>query len=167
MGDLTILLVLLTFRIGCGSAIVRRIAEVSLFFCVCLPRCWLARVLSGLSVSSSPSFPESYFKHYIDNMSKHEGTLEMHVADSDASMNDFNGTSEDAKDMDRLGLAQELKVYASRIEQLVVAQRSRSYRGTSVQSRSSASPVLSCVPGWGSCRELTWMLGVQQYFEHH
>ena len=46
-------------------------------------------------------------------MSKHEGTLETYVASSDASLDDFNGTSEDARDMDRLGRAQELKVYTT------------------------------------------------------
>jgi hypothetical protein len=46
-------------------------------------------------------------------MSKHEGTLETHIADSDASLDGFNGTSEDARDMDRLGRAQELKVFYS------------------------------------------------------
>jgi hypothetical protein len=46
----------------------------------------------------------------IDIMSKHESALETHVADSDASLDGFNGTSEDARDMDRLGRAQELKV---------------------------------------------------------
>ena len=46
-------------------------------------------------------------------MFKHESALETHVADSDASLDGFNGTSEDAKDMDRLGRAQELKVCAT------------------------------------------------------
>jgi hypothetical protein len=43
-------------------------------------------------------------------MSKYEGALETHVADSNSSLDEFNGTSEDARDMDRLGRAQELKV---------------------------------------------------------
>lgn len=46
-------------------------------------------------------------------MSKNEGALETQVADSDASLDGSNGTSEDAKDMDRLGRAQELKVYVA------------------------------------------------------
>jgi hypothetical protein len=47
-------------------------------------------------------------------MSKHEGTPETNVVvDSDASLDGFNGTSEDARDMHRLGRAQELKVYAA------------------------------------------------------
>jgi hypothetical protein len=50
-------------------------------------------------------------------MSKHEGTLETQVADSDASMDEFNGTREDAKDMNRLGRAQELKVRARCMQQ--------------------------------------------------
>jgi len=43
-------------------------------------------------------------------MSKYENALETHVADSDVSMSEFNGTVEDARDMDRLGRAQQLKV---------------------------------------------------------
>ena len=46
-------------------------------------------------------------------MSKNEGALETQVVDSDGSLDGFNGTSEDARDMHRLGRAQELKVYVA------------------------------------------------------
>lgn len=71
---------------------------------------------AGLDFTSLPPLSSlSFFflgsmRSLVDIMSKHENTLETHVADSDVSMSDFNGTVEDAKDMDRLGRAQQLKV---------------------------------------------------------
>jgi hypothetical protein len=65
-------------------------------------------ILLDLSFSSLLPFSS------VDNMSKREGALETNVVvDSDASLDEFNGTSEDARDMHRLGRAQELKVYAT------------------------------------------------------
>jgi len=44
-------------------------------------------------------------------MAKTHDAVEMRVADSDGSIDGFSGTSEDAKDMYRLGRSQELKVW--------------------------------------------------------
>jgi hypothetical protein len=43
-------------------------------------------------------------------MAKTENAVEMRAADSDSSLDGFHGSSEDAKDMYRLGRSQELKV---------------------------------------------------------
>ena len=46
-------------------------------------------------------------------MTKNDNVVEMRAAaDSNSSLDDFHGTSEDAKDMCRLGRSQELKVRA-------------------------------------------------------
>ena len=50
----------------------------------------------------------------IDTMSKRGNALQTQLTDSDVSMDEFNGTIEDAKDTDRLGRAQQLKVYKFR-----------------------------------------------------
>jgi hypothetical protein len=44
-------------------------------------------------------------------MAKTHDGVEMRAADSDGSIDGFSGTSEDAKDMYRLGRSQELKVW--------------------------------------------------------
>jgi hypothetical protein len=44
-------------------------------------------------------------------MAKTHDAVEMRAADSDGSIDGFSGTSEDAKDMYRLGRSQELKVW--------------------------------------------------------
>jgi hypothetical protein len=43
-------------------------------------------------------------------MTKTGNAVEMRAADSDSSLDGFHGSSEDAKDMYRLGRSQELKV---------------------------------------------------------
>ena len=43
-------------------------------------------------------------------MAKNDNVVEMRAADSSSSLDDFRGTSEDAKDMYRLGRSQDLKV---------------------------------------------------------
>ena len=43
-------------------------------------------------------------------MSKTHNAVEMRAADSDGSLDGYSGTSQDAKDMYRLGRSQELKV---------------------------------------------------------
>lgn len=44
-------------------------------------------------------------------MSKTHDAVEMRAADSDGSLDGHSGTSQDAKDMYRLGRSQELKVW--------------------------------------------------------
>lgn len=44
-------------------------------------------------------------------MSKTHDAVEMRAADSDGSLDEYSGTSQDAKDMYRLGRSQELKVW--------------------------------------------------------
>jgi hypothetical protein len=44
-------------------------------------------------------------------MAKIHDAVEMRAADSDGSIDGYSGTSEDAKDMYRLGRSQELKVW--------------------------------------------------------
>ena len=46
-------------------------------------------------------------------MAKNDNVVEMRAADSSSSLDDFRGTSEDAKDMYRLGRKQELSVRTS------------------------------------------------------
>jgi hypothetical protein len=43
-------------------------------------------------------------------MAKSANAINMRAADSDSSLDEYQGTSEDAKDMYRLGRSQQLKV---------------------------------------------------------
>lgn len=61
----------------------------------------LSRRYSSLSCATVP----------IVAMSKTHDTVEMRAADSDGSVDGYSGTSQDAKDMYRLGRSQELKVW--------------------------------------------------------
>jgi len=58
-------------------------------------------------------------------MAKERDAVETRAADSDSSMDGSMGTSEDAKDMYRLGRSQQLKVWCMSKSEAIVPQCSR------------------------------------------
>ena len=80
----TVVVILLPFH-GCSCEVFRFVCRTvaPLFFCATVP-------------------PVA--------MAKTHDAVEMRAADSDGSLDEYTGTSEDAKDMYRLGRSQELKV---------------------------------------------------------